>query len=318
MLSLMVIFLSALLLPSGGGPLAQELPPAPETGPAFFEWQVLEARTGRSLSFEDLIGILSTQDVIYIGEEHHNRFHVMAAVKILEALVSQGRRPAVALEMFSWDVQPALTRYLTEQTSIQTFLEAVQWERTWGGAYEDYAPLIDFARERHLRVLALNPPRSLVRRVVSVGLAKALRESEAIAWGMNQDLPEDRPYADLISKQIMLCHPGLSEQGYQRMYEASQFRDEGMAKIITDYLRDRQSGQGPLLSYTGGGHIQYDLPIPKRVLRRQNGQAQQATIYLTSFEGSRNSDIKPLVQEGIADYVWLTPPSAHGAPRRCG
>jgi uncharacterized iron-regulated protein len=318
MLRPLLIFLAALLTVSAGELPAQEPFDVPQSSPTFLEWQVLQTATGRSLSFEDWIGSLSNKDVIYIGEEHHNRFHVTAAVKILEALMAQGRRPAVALEMFSWDAQPGINRYLAGQTSLQTFLEAVRWEETWGGAYDDYAPLINFARERRLKLLALNPPRSLVRRVVSVGLAQTLRESETMAWGMNHEIPEDRSYADLIFKQITLCHPGMSEQGYQRMLEASQFRDEGMAKIITDYLRDRSPEQGPLVSYSGGGHIQYGVPVPKRVARRQASLAQQVTIYLSSFDGNRATDVQALLRDGIADYVWLTPLSAQGPPRRCG
>jgi uncharacterized iron-regulated protein len=314
---LRLTFLSVLLTVSAGELPAQEPPLVPQRSPTFLEWQILETATGRSLNFEDWIGTLSNKDVIYVGEEHHNRFHVTAAVKILEALITQGRRPALALEMFSWDAQPAINRYLSGQTPLQAFLEAVHWEQTWGGAYDDYAPLINFAREHQLKLLALNPPRSLVRRVVAVGLAQTLREPETLAWGMTQEIPDDRSYADLISKQITLCHPGMSEQGYQRMLEASQFRDEGMAKIITDYLQDRRPEQGPLLSYTGGGHIQYQVPVPKRVVRRHGGLAQ-TTIYLASFDGNRSPDLQGLLQDVIADYVWLTPLSAHGAPRRCG
>jgi uncharacterized iron-regulated protein len=290
-----------------------------DTSPTpFHEWQILETPQSLTLSFEDWLEALSSKDVIYVGEEHHNRFHVIAAVKILEALVAKDRRPAVALEMLSWDAQPALSRYLSGQTSKAAFLEEVRWEQTWGGPYEDYEPLITFARERHLPVLALNPPRSLVRRVASVGLAKAISDPETIGWGMGQEIPDDPRYGELISRQIRLCHAGLSEQGYQRMYEASIFRDEGMAKTIADYLRDRQPGDGPLLSYTGGGHIQYKLPVPNRVARRSNDTVRQTTVYLSAFESSRAKDIQELLREGIADYLWLTPLGDHGVPRRCG
>src|SRR2546422_589186 len=110
---------------------------------------------------------------------------------------------------------------------------------------------------------------------------------------------------------------GLSEEAYQRMYEAAVFRDEGMAKTISDYLSRRAPGVGPVVSYTGGGHIQYRLPVPNRVLRRQNGSLRQRTLYLTSYEPKRQDEIRTLLDQSIADYVWLTPVSAQGAPRRC-
>jgi hypothetical protein len=48
-----------------------------------------------------------------------------------------------------------------------------------------------------------------------------------------------------------------------------------------------------------------------------DGQVAQATVYLASFDHTRIQDIQDLVQDGIADYVWLTPISQQGPPQRC-
>jgi hypothetical protein len=109
------------------------------------------------------------------------------------------------------------------------------------------------------------------------------------------------------------------------MYEASMFRDEGMAKVIAEALRRERrdmtaaSGPkpGPIVSYTGGGHIQYRLPVPNRVQRRSGASVAQATIYLTSFEPGRTDELRELMREGVADYLWLTPIGANGPPKRC-
>ena len=74
---------------------------------------------------------------------------------------------------------------------------------------------------------------------------------------------------------------------------------------------------GPLVSYTGGGHIQYNLPVPKRVARRLGGQLRQVSIFMTSFDAGRIEEFKDMTREKIADYLWLTPVSAKGPPRRC-
>jgi hypothetical protein len=98
------------------------------------------------------------------------------------------------------------------------------------------------------------------------------------------------------------------------------FRDEMMAKVIADSVRRPQpiaGREGPFVSYTGGGHIQYRLPIPNRVLRRRSGVVRQVTIYLAAFQPGSEGEVQELLKESIADYLWLTPLSAHGAPRRC-
>ncbi|HET8580110.1 MAG TPA: ChaN family lipoprotein [Nitrospiraceae bacterium] len=286
---------------------------------AFQEWQVLEVNTARTVTFQDWMTELASSDVIYLGEEHRNRFHVEAALKILDALLARDRQPVLAIEMFGWDGQAGLDRYLSDREATRDrFLEESRWEQNWGGAYEDYEPLINLARERHLPVLALNPPRSLVRRVATQGLARALADPDMNRWGMRNELLFDEPaYRDVILKQLHLCHAGLSENDYRRMYEASIFRDEGMAKTISSNLRNARAGMGPVVSYTGSGHIQYRLPVPNRVQRRWTGSVKQTTVYLTSFEPGRTEEIRELLRDAVADYVWLTPLSAHGAPRRC-
>ncbi|HXF91847.1 MAG TPA: ChaN family lipoprotein [Nitrospiraceae bacterium] len=296
--------------------------PADKTG-SFREWQLLEARTGRAVSLEEWFDSLASWDVIYLGEEHHNRFHVEAALRVLEALIAKGRKPVLAIEMFGWDGQAGLDRYLAESNMTKSeFLEAVRWRQNWGGAYEDYEPLITFAREHQLPVRALNPPRSLVRQVAKHGLAGVRTDPEMARWGMAQEeIVDDAAYREKIVRQLRLCHEGGSDAAYQGMYEASMFRDEAMAKTIVEALRTFRIGpgspMGPILSYTGGGHIQYQLPVPKRVMRRVSEGVRQLTVYLSSFHADHRDEIQELLKDGIADYIWLTPMGLQGPPRRC-
>ncbi len=106
------------------------------------------------------------------------------------------------------------------------------------------------------------------------------------------------------------------------MYEASMVRDEGMAKTLVARLRelrrDKIGSRGMILSYTGGGHIQYNLPVPMRVARRLSDHVKQTSIYLISFDTSRTNEIQDLMREHVADYIWLTPMSEQGLPQRCG
>ena len=300
--------------------------------PPFHEGQVLEARTGQAIPFDDFLGQVAAQDVVYLGEEHQNRSHVEAAVRILEGLLAKHRQPILALEMFSWDGQTGIDRYVSgEALSKADFLQESHWEENWGGGFENYEPLVTFAREHRLSVLALNPPRSLVRLVAGKGMAQALTSSEMDRWGMkNETFAEDPAYREMIVEPLRQCHGGMSDDRYQRMYEASVFRDEGMAKTIAVALRQirvRQestaatnpngSRPGPIVSYTGGGHIQYYLPVPHRVLRRISAPVKQVSIYLAALEPGREDEIREYLRNGIADYVWVTALGAHGVPKRC-
>lgn len=286
-------------------------------------WQVVDTHTGRVFSSSEWLNELAAYEVVYLGEEHHNRYHIEAALKVLDWLVANGRPPTIGMEMFGWDGQPALDDYvLNDRLGRSQFLEQVKWTQNWGGVFEDYEPLVALARDRRLPLLAMNPPRPLIRRVVKTGLEQVRQEQEWIRWGLDhEEIVDDPAYRARIIDQIQQCHGGGTEEHFRTMYEASMVRDEGMAKTLTaglEALRGETSGsRGIMVSYTGGGHIQYGLPVPKRVARRLSGHVKQTTVYMTSFDRSRIEDVRELVREKIADYVWLTPMSQKGPPKRC-
>jgi uncharacterized iron-regulated protein len=279
----------------------------------FKEWQVIDTATGQPISL----------DIIYLGEEHHNRFHIDAAMTVLRRLKAEGRTPVLAMEMFGWDGQAALDQYLSgSEMNRQEFLEAVRWQQNWGGPFEDYEPLVRLAKEQLWAVDAMNPPKALVRIVAKNGLAQAESDPMMAQWGMKDEAIVDDPiYRTRILQQLQACHGGGADNFYQTMLEASMVRDEGMAKTLAHRLKQIRSGSdtmaGPLVSYTGGGHIQYNLPVPKRVARRLTDQVRQVSVYMRSFEVGRIEELQDMIREKIADYLWLTPVSTQGPPPRC-
>jgi uncharacterized iron-regulated protein len=307
---------------SGGGARSSSTSQDGRHAP-FKEWQVIDTVTGQSIPLDQWMALLLQQDIIYLGEEHHNRFHIDAAMTVLRRLRAEGRIPALAMEMFGWDGQAALDQYLSgSEVSRQEFLAAVRWQQNWGGPYEDYEPLVRLAKEQHWAVDAMNPPKALVRMVAKNGLAQAESDPLMAQWGMKDEAIVDDPiYRARILQQLQACHGKRDESLYQTMLEASMVRDEGMAKTLVHRLNRIRSGAdmlaGPLVSYTGGGHIQYNLPVPKRVARRLNDQVRQVSVYMTSFEAGRTQELQDMIREKIADYVWLTPISMQGPPRRC-
>jgi uncharacterized iron-regulated protein len=297
--------------------------PAPKAVDRWQAWQVIESSTGRVVPFPEWVRTLEAQDILYFGEEHFNQHHIAAAIRLLSALMADGLHPAIGMEMFGWDGQPALDRYLSEPHEETTqFLEQAHWKTNWGGAFENYEPLVRYAKDQHLRLYAMNPPKALVRRVVKVGLAEAREGAEWREWRMDrEEIVDDPAYRARLFDQLRRCHGGGTDRDYQTMYEASMVRDEGMAKTLVtalEALRREPAKSRPLVvSYTGGGHIQYNLPVPTRVWRRLSGDVRQATVYLASFDPARMEETRELLRDPIADYLWLTPVSSLGPVKRC-
>ena len=280
--------------------------------------QIYKVSDNTLLTVDDLVPHLVNADVVYIGEEHYTPSHLEAAQTILNILLAHKRQPTLAMEMFSWDGQPGLDRYLGEQEStVAQLLEESHWEKNWGGEFADYESLVTFSKTHQLNLLGLNPPRPLVRLVARQGLQKAMQDPKMDNWTIDDLVTDDPDYENLIYEQIESCHAGLPDDVYRRIFEASIIRDEGMAQIIRDYLNHKSSSEGPLVSYTGGGHIQYHIPIPKRVKRTQP-KIKSVTIYLVAWDPSKEGEVQAQLENGIADFLWLTPLGPKGVQARCG
>ncbi len=270
------------------------------------------------LTIDELTPHLLGADIIFLGEEHYTPSHLEAAQTILVTLLKHQRQPTLAMEMFSWDGQPGLDRFIHQSgTPITQLLTESQWKNNWGGEFADYQSLVSFAQSYELNLLALNPPRDLVRMVATQGLSTAMESPEMEKWPIGELVTDDSEYEDLIFEQITACHAGLPDHVYQRIFEASIFRDEGMAQVIRNYLDHKSLSDGPLVSYTGGGHIQYRIPIPKRV-KRTHPKVKTVTIYLVAWDPSKEEQVQAELQQGIADFLWLTAIGPRGIQARCG
>ena len=251
--------------------------------------QIYDLKEQRLVTFQELMTVLRGADVVYFGEAHYTPPHVEAALRVLNHLLQDGRSPTLAMEMFSWDGQSGLDRYIRHEiTDQEEFLKESHWKKNWGDHYGVYQPLVEFARIHQLPLRALNPPLSLVRRVSKTGLSKISGDPEVKRWNMDETFPVDDPdYYRILFEQITECHPGLNKEVYQKIYEASIFRDEGMSKVIADALNAREDASRTIVSYTGAGHIQYGQPIPKRVVRRWGRPLRQVTVYLSPYDPAR-------------------------------
>ncbi len=292
----------------------------PPAGP-YHVGQIIEPKTLATISYAEFGSRLQSADVIYLGEAHYTPSHVAAALQVLQTVLDGGRTPVVGMEMFSWDGQDGIDRYLNGTvTSTEDFLAESRWQHNWGGDYREYAPLVDFVKTHGLQLLGLNPPRSLVRMVAQKGLSDMALEPTVQRWPVPASpFPRDDPeYRRVIYEQIKQCHEGLSREVYEKIYEASVFRDEGMASVVATVTGDNARERGPFVSYTGAGHIQYGLPVPKRVQRQSGGSIKHVTVYLHALDPDHEEDVGRLLKEPVADYVWLTSLGPQGRQPRCG
>lgn len=121
---------------------------------------------GQMLTAKDLAGLINHYDVVVFGEYHDNAVLHTLELELLENAFAQQPRLAVSLEMFERDVQGLLDGYLSGKIFEQEFLDKA---RPWKNYQEAYRPLVQFAKDNALPVIAANIPRTLAAQYAKEG-----------------------------------------------------------------------------------------------------------------------------------------------------
>jgi len=265
-----------------------------EAQEVFHRNQILDLASGKSISFSELLDRLSSYDLIFVGETHTNPEHHLIQVQILQALLLQTPSLAVGMEFFQQDQQAVLDRYILEHGKEEAFLEEVDWKGTWGYPYHFYRPLLLEAKQQGVRVVALNAPRDLVRKVAREGL-DGLEEAERAMLPRELDL-DNEAHRDYV-RRIYERHDHETLPDFEFFYEAQCVWDETMARNIARFMATHD---GKMVVFSGNGHIVWKFGIPDRTQRR----IPVSLVTLVPY-GLRET---VALESDMADYVWLTAP----------
>ena len=254
--------------------------------------QILDLRAGKVLSFEKFIDQIMLNDLIFIGEVHDNPEHHLIHVQILQALVDRCGPVNIAMEFFPRTRQRSIDRYLQGELTEAEFLKETEWKNAWGFDYSFYRSIMLLAKHNGSRVLAINIPRDIVKKVARHGL-KSLDKTERDRLPKVIDLNNEAHRAHVRDAYEKHNHRVLKKFDY--FYEAQCMWEDGMAHNLAEYLRgDKRKA----IVFTGNGHIINKFGIPTRTIKR----LPISMVTIMPFPLSENVVIK----KETADYIWLT------------
>jgi uncharacterized iron-regulated protein len=299
----MIIFSTLIILLSIHGCASVKKKPTPTmatlpgVSDQFKIGQIIDVSAGKVISFEEFINRIATKELIFVGEVHDNPEHHLIQVQILQALIAKTGQRDLAMEFFQHSDQPALDRYIQGETDEGVFLEEVGWKKGWGFDYSFYRPLMLLARQNGSRVLAINAPKDIVRKVARKGL-EGLDQSERdqIAREIGLDNEGHRAYL----REVYGQHGHGSLKQFEYFYEAQCVWEDTMAQNIADFLIKEE---GKMIVFTGNGHIVNKYGIPDRAVKRH--PVSMVTVMPYAIHGTET------LEKGMADYVWLTPSYPH-------
>lgn len=255
---------------------------------------------GERLPPEALLRELSQADLICVGERHDNPHDHWAELRIVRGLLARapmsGREVAIGLEMIQQPFQRQLDAYLSWDIDEAELVEDVEWHDRWGYDFGYYRPVLEHARRARLRVLALNAPKELTRKVAREGL-DALDEAEQEKLPeLDLDDAEHRRWFDRATSG----HP-VPGSDRDRLYAAQVVWDETMAEAAAKHLKGRLP-QRQLVVLAGSGHCRTDA-IPARVRRRVPAEIAAVRVVIQPAEAEAGEAL-----DGF-DYAFvMTPP----------
>jgi uncharacterized iron-regulated protein len=199
-------------------------------------------------------------EVLLLGEIHDSVADHAWQLRSLEAVSALRPRLALGLEMVATRKQPVLDRWNAGQLDEGALLEQLEWTRLWGHDANLYLPLLRWARQRGVPLLALNADPELVRRVRRQGWAAIPRAERE---GIGTPAPAGASYQEQL-RTAWRGHGGGSDAAeLARFIDSQLLRDRAMAERIA--AARRQHPERLVVALIGRGHLQDGDGVPRQL-----------------------------------------------------
>ncbi|MGA7937892.1 MAG: ChaN family lipoprotein [Kovacikia sp.] len=245
---------------------------------------------------------LSSANVVYLGETHDRPADHTAELAIIQALHCVKPRLAIGMEMFQRPYQSVLDRYLSGNLTELELQDLSQYQKRWGFSWEFYAPILRFARENRLPVIALNTPTEVTRKVSRTGLESLTRSERRFIPPASAIFLGPEAYRQRLHEIYAKIHHGKTGSGnFDYFFEAQVLWDETMAERIAQIIQ--QTPEVLVVVLIGQGHLIYGNGFPARVARR----LQSIQPNLTQVSVLLNPPAEVSGEKGTgAEYFWYS------------
>jgi uncharacterized iron-regulated protein len=235
-------------------------------------------------------------DVVYLGETHDSAADHAAQLEIIQQLHAENPDLAIGMEMFQRPFQPVIDRYLAGDISEAELVAQTEYQERWGFPWELYAPIVRFAKEHQISVLALNTPQEITRQVAREGLESLEGDDFRYIPPLQAIDMSNEGYREFVASAFG-AHGSHGNLNFEHFFAAQVLWDETMAETIAEFKQSYPETQVVVLA--GTGHVIYGYGIPDRVNRRLGKDTHQVRVLLNFPEESL-----PQSSIDVADIIW--------------
>jgi len=261
-------------------------------------YKIYDTRTKQNISIDKMVTDMATADVLFYGEEHNDSAGHYLENKIFRALhAAYGSNVTLSMEMFETDNQLVLNEYLAGKIDESRFSKDV---RLWSN-YKDYRPMIEYAKQNQIAVIAANPP----RRYVSMVSRRGMTSLDSLSKEAKKFLPP-LPYDTLTGRyrekffEVMKGSPGGENP---RVYHSQSLWDAGMSYSIYHFLKKNKGRK--IFHCVGGFHTEEKLGTAAQ-LQMRNKKLKILNIASFSDKSFANPEWEKESYHG--DYIIITNP----------
>jgi uncharacterized iron-regulated protein len=259
-------------------------------------YKIYDTRSKQIIGIDKIVADMADADVLFFGEEHSDSAGHYLENKIFRALhAAYGNKMVLSMEMFETDNQLALDEYLQGRIDSARLSKDA---RLWGN-YRDYRPMVEFAKQNKLPVIAANPPRRYVTLVTRRGM-KAL---DSLSSDAKQFLPP-LPYDTLSGRyreKFMETMKGAPESASRNIYYSQSLWDAGMSYNIHRFYKKNKDKK--IFHCVGKFHVEERLGTAAQ-LQMRNKKLKMLIISCFPDKSFPNPDWSKF--EALGDYVILT------------
>ncbi len=248
---------------------------------------VLYNAKGKKVSYKKMIKQLAKKDIVLFGEFHNNPISHWLELSVAKDLAEK-RNLVFGAEMFEADNQQALNDYLSGKISAKG-LDSLA--RLWPNYKTDYAPIVNFAKEKKAVFIATNIPRRYASMVSKKGFG-SLDTLSVLEKTWMAPLPMD--YDSTLPGYVKMLTM-MGGHGSTNMPKAQATKDATMAYFIL-----KNCIPGYLFLHFNGAFHSDDYDGINWYLKRKKPELAYGTITTVS-----QKNIKEFLAEnkGKADFI---------------
>lgn len=261
---------------------------------------LLYDQKGKRTDYSNLLKTAAGADVVLFGELHNNPICHWLELQLTKDLFAERKQKLViGAEMFETDNQVAYDDYLARRITDKQLSERA---RLWPNFTTDYKPVLDFARQHQLPVVATNVPRRYASLVARQGLP-ALDSLPAGDKAFFAPLPITVDlslpgYKQMLDMGGMHGSNGMPKMSAENMARAQATKDATMAHFILQNLKP-----GNTFFHLNGSYHSKNFEGIVWYLKQQKPDLRVVTIH--SVE---EADIaKPTEKPGTATFTVCIP-----------